>query len=375
MRTSTWLVAAACTIWLGTGVAHGQTSTDGCQLGKLSSVRAATVREMACYARGARKGDGNYVNGRCQHHAIDKVPADFTRLESPGPCATNGDAGLFESAIINTAENISGTLRGPAVPSRCLSGQMRAAGKKAGALFSAQASNKLKPDPAELAARVASAAAKFRALFAKAEASGDCFKTGEVDTIEGVVDEFVARSLARLFPVCGDGVRAGTEQCDDPDASTCNGGCLADCTCPAQFCGNGIIEGTEFCDSDPTFEHPNVCVVFKVRCARANEPGGCTRCCGAGIQTTAGFICQSDADCCGFCARMGSGGRCVDCTDGQCTCGGANSLCNDTSCCAGYTCVPGGPAGFWRCCGVTGTFCTDGTECCSGTCGAGGTCS
>jgi hypothetical protein len=328
MRTSAWLVAAACTIWLGTGVAYGQTSTDGCQLGKLSTVRAATKREIGCYAKGARKGDGNIVDSACQHRAIDKVLKVFTRLESPGPCATNGDAGPFESAIINHAENISGTLRGPVMPSRCLSGQIRAAGKKAGALFSAQASNKLEPDPAELAGRVASADAKFRVLFAKAEASGDCFKTGEVETIEGLVDAFVARSVAQLFPVCGDGVRAGTEECDDPDPSTCNGGCLADCTCPAQFCGNGIIEGTEFCDNDPIFQHPNVCAdpSNKTRCARANEPGGCTRCCGAGIQTTAGFICQNDTECCGFCARTGfSGGRCVDCTDGLCTCGGANA--------------------------------------------------
>lgn len=32
---------------------------------------------------------------------------------------------------------------------------------------------------------------------------------------------------------CGDGVRAGTEQCDGADTGVCPGGCLADCTCGA----------------------------------------------------------------------------------------------------------------------------------------------
>ena len=64
-------------------------------------------------------------------------------------------------------------------------------------------------------------------------------------------------------PTCGDGIIAGTEQCDDGD-TTAGDGCSATCTvesgwsCSGQpsqchtICGDGIIAGAEQCDDGDT---------------------------------------------------------------------------------------------------------------------------
>lgn len=60
-------------------------------------------------------------------------------------------------------------------------------------------------------------------------------------------------NIATLGPVCGDGIKAGTEACDD--GNLLNGdGCSALCTieqAPA-VCGNNLVEGAEQCDDGNT---------------------------------------------------------------------------------------------------------------------------
>jgi cysteine-rich repeat protein len=47
-------------------------------------------------------------------------------------------------------------------------------------------------------------------------------------------------------PVCGDGTRAGAEQCDDGNR-TPGDGCSADCRIEA-YCGDGKVDPGEECD-------------------------------------------------------------------------------------------------------------------------------
>lgn len=64
-------------------------------------------------------------------------------------------------------------------------------------------------------------------------------------------------------PMCGDGVRAGSEQCDIDDDFSCPGQCQADCTCPSvepeparaplrAIAGDGIDLGTPLASNSDT---------------------------------------------------------------------------------------------------------------------------
>ncbi len=111
----------------------------------------------------------------------------------------NGDAMSFQSAIVDGAGSISGALRGGgrAVPMPRRSGEGGRQVRRR-RLHGARAR---RTDPATLARRVFDAGAKFRAAFDQAEALGDCIKAGQADAIESLVDDFVARTVAKLFPV------------------------------------------------------------------------------------------------------------------------------------------------------------------------------
>ncbi len=49
-------------------------------------------------------------------------------------------------------------------------------------------------------------------------------------------------------PYCGDGIKNGTEQCDDGVNNGSYGTCNPNCTLAA-YCGDGIVNGTEKCDN------------------------------------------------------------------------------------------------------------------------------
>jgi cysteine-rich repeat protein len=54
-----------------------------------------------------------------------------------------------------------------------------------------------------------------------------------------------------VAPVCGNGVKEGSEQCDGTALGSCQYGCTNQCTC-APYCGDGITNGNEDCDGTAT---------------------------------------------------------------------------------------------------------------------------
>jgi hypothetical protein len=61
-------------------------------------------------------------------------------------------------------------------------------------------------------------------------------------------------------PVCGNGVRDFTEQCDGADSAECSGLCQPDCSCPPPLCGNDVREAGEQCDGTDDGPCPGACL-------------------------------------------------------------------------------------------------------------------
>ncbi len=67
---------------------------------------------------------------------------------------------------------------------------------------------------------------------------------------------------SECLPICGDGIIAAGEQCDDGEEQNTGGHnrCNADCTI-GEYCGDGVVQEEEECDdADP------------------NKPAGCAGC-------------------------------------------------------------------------------------------------
>ena len=140
-------------------------------------------------------------------------------------------------------------------------------------------------------------------------------------------------------------------------------------------CGDGITQAGELCDELGGASQACPDPDGKRRCARPGEAGACQRCCGRSVgDLGTGLICVGDDMCCGFCAIWGpspASRRCADCLDATCSCGHTGDVCNETSCCAGYSCRVNGNFAFANCCAEAGTGCGSPGDCCSGTCTAG----
>ena len=134
-------------------------------------------------------------------------------------------------------------------------------------MTTAHVRDKRRPDAARLAAALGRAEAAFLAAYDAANALGDCVVSDEAEKASesSRVDIWVTDFLRRLYPLCGDAVRAGTEECDGADATTCPDLCTASCTCPV--CGNGVVEPGEQCDGRTT-----PCVPASARHATASVP-------------------------------------------------------------------------------------------------------
>jgi fibro-slime domain-containing protein len=114
-------------------------------------------------------------------------------------------------------------------------------------------------------------------------------------------------TLAGFFPprtactaICGDGLRAGDEACDEGTANNIGvyGGCNADCT-RASFCGDGVVDDNEVCDDGRRNGRPDFC---DIRCGGQSAACGngvldATESCDQGVAENTGAYGGCNADC------------------------------------------------------------------------------
>jgi len=100
------------------------------------------------------------------------------------------------------------------------------------------------------------------------------------------------------WSVCGDGIRAGPEQCDDGNGMN-DDGCSSACTlesgwrCAQQLngeslcvptCGDGVVTLDEECDDGNTWSHDGCSAACKIECGWDCSAGDCEPICGDGMK-------------------------------------------------------------------------------------------
>ncbi|MCZ7683372.1 MAG: DUF4215 domain-containing protein [Sandaracinaceae bacterium] len=205
-------------------------------------------------------------------------------------------------------------------------------------------------------------------------------------------------------PVCGDGVLAGTEACDDGD-TTAGDGCSDTCTVEdgwdcntasptvcTETCGDNMVVGTEECDDGMDGDDDDGCTdtceltcEADVDCSDDDVCNGDEVCdtgthtCGAGTAPADGTSCGAGAEVCfgGACITpvcgntvVEPGEQCDDGMNGDDT-DGCTDACRRT-CTMDSDCDDGEPCNGDETCDTTASLCEDGTALANGvSCGSG----
>lgn len=172
---------------------------------------------------------------------------------------------------------------------------------------------------------------------------------------------------------CGDGIRNGAEVCDDgntvtetacpygePTCIRCNATCTATLPLTGAFCGDGVVSGSEVCDDGNT--------ITETSCPYGQE--NCTRCnatCTQVLHLTGGFcgdgILQA-AEVCDDGNRINE----TECPDGEASCTRCNATCTGVLHLNGPVCGDGVVSGAEVCDDgntITETSCPDGEASCT----------
>ena len=317
-----------------------------CAGAKMKAAGKSAGVKLACHAKAAQRGAT--VDATCLAKATDKLASSFANAESRGGCITNGDATGMSDMIDSSVGAFVAALRPTASANRCAGLKLKATGKKVKTKLACHGKATRKGvavDPQCLA----KAEVHFSSSFAVAQAHGPCLTMGDAGSIEDQVDDLVNDVVASLTgnPVCGNGVREGSEQCDTNPEPICQAGgrsgCFPDghaeeckcCTAPGE---TGLI--------DVGGQAPNECCD-----GQGPQPAGpgayfCPGTCLTSSFPTCGGSCQfgticvpltfGGVDLCGCVPPGPCGGTPPMCTAGQCP---AGQVCSGDAC----TCFAVGP--------------------------------
>ena len=312
------------------------TATQCCS--KRLRVSGSRMKQLfRCHAKAAVAGAA--VDPACVAAVGDALERSFARAECPGA----SDGPDVRADLERIASGAAGLLRPTSVASACAARKLKLAGRFASATQRATA--RFAPLPgnhlAELGPVVTQLLVDLQSGFARLEERTDCLTTGDATTVGARISagehasppDGLLLATFRLCPVCGDGARGGTEQCDGLDGSACSGACRSDCTCP--ICGDGVMDQTtEACDGADAAACQGLC---RTDCTCP------TPVCGNGVKE-AGEACDGTA--------VGACGSCQpDCTCGPAVCG--NGIVESPEQCDGVGCFNGltGCSESCTCCG------------------------
>jgi hypothetical protein len=165
---------------------------------------------LACHALAAQKG--LVTDPECLGAASEKLATAFAKAEvvtkkAGSACPAGSDATETQSQIDAFVTNVVGALRMQMAGSKCAAKKLATVGKHAQKVLGAHAGNRLKPDPAKFADKVAKAEAALVNAFAKFDEKGkDCQTKGDEAGMAAAAESLVV-----------------TQVCDDADRCTTDG--------------------------------------------------------------------------------------------------------------------------------------------------------
>lgn len=238
----------------GISSASAQTSEElSCYSGKLGASSYHAKQLAKCHSKLA-KGGTMPIFDSCEAAVVSKsgsriastdaaaqddgfdCPGDLTTLALDGPAAWQ--VGLVETAIFQAN----------GLPNACVQKRASALGKFANK-YARCLQRGYGLTPPEIDACATNAVAAFSSSWTKAAAKVAC-TSDSFASVQAAVEAAIDAQAALLRVVCGDGVQAGFEACDDGNM-TPGDGCENDCV-PTLLCGNGILQpaNNEECDDN-----------------------------------------------------------------------------------------------------------------------------
>jgi len=191
-------LAAALTAGLA-GPSAGADPATTCGLKKRAAADKLASGLLKCVATAVGKGVA--VDPACGDKSALKFQMLFAKAEGAGGCLASGDAGGVESVVESCVADVRSALATPSdaagPASKCASAKLKSTGKKLTMKLKCHATAVKKPAPVAPAC-LAKAETTFVGGFAKAEAKGDCFTTGDAAAVEAVVDDCLAGVLTAV---------------------------------------------------------------------------------------------------------------------------------------------------------------------------------
>lgn len=334
-------VVASYVLLLSAAARATGTPAQVCAGAKMSAAGKSAGLKLACHAKAAQRGAT--IDATCLARATDQLASSFTKAESRGGCITTGDATGISDMIDSSVDAFVTALRPTASENRCASVKLKATGKKVKTKLGCHGKATRKGSAVDSQC-LAKAEALFSSSFAVGEAHGPCLTTGDAGSIEDQVDDLVNDVVAATTlgtPMCGNGVREGSEQCDTNPEPICQSsgrsGCfpaghLEECKCCTAPGETGLIDiggqvPNECCDGQSPQPAGPGAYLCPGTCQTSSFPA-----CGGSCQVV-GTICApltfGGVALCGCVPPVPCSGTPPMCTAGQCP---AGQVCSGDAC-------------------------------------------
>jgi hypothetical protein len=176
---------------------HGADPGQVCAKTKLGATAKKVAAKLKCHATAA--GKAVTVSPTCLTKAEAKFSSTFAKAETKGGCVTTADANSVEMLVDDCVDAVRTALGTSMQKNPCLKGKLSAAGKKASSKLKCHAKAASKGQPADPTC-LTKAETKFSQTFAKLDSKGGCVTTGDVATVEMIVDSDCVNAIVPVLP-------------------------------------------------------------------------------------------------------------------------------------------------------------------------------